>query len=367
MAKRNYGIDLLRCLSMMMVATLHVLGHGGVTKAVEVGTVNYWIAWFLEMAAFSAVNCYALISGYVGVNSSGRYRNVIPLWLQVMFYSVGIAVLFELVAPESITRTDLLRSMLPVLSARYWYFTMYVVVLCFAPLLNRGINALDKMTAKWLVAALCVVFSGSQLLLNLDFLQVVDGSDPFILNDGYSALWMIVLYVIGGCIARFDLFSTVSSGWLVIVNVGCVVFSWLFKCVEETYNVLGDSISSYIFASYRSPMVLLAAITLLLLFARRPVLPKWLHKITAFLAPVSFGVYLIHEQVQVRAAAITDRFAVLVEQPPVLFALSIIGSVLVIYLVCSLIDYGRLWLFRFLRIKPLVDALCDKMDKKKEG
>ncbi len=365
MAKRNYGIDLLRCLSMMMVVTLHVLGHGGVTKAVEIGTPHYWIAWLLEMAAFSAVNCYALISGYVGVNSSGRYRNAIPLWLQVMFYSVGIAVLFRLFAPNLIDMTSFLRAVFPVLSARYWYFTMYVVVLCFAPLFNRGINALDERSAKWLVAALCVLFSGSQLLLNLDFLQVVDGSDPFILKDGYSALWLIVLYVIGGCIARFDLFSTVSSGWLIAINGGCVIFSWLFKCVEDTYNILGDSISSYVFASYLSPTVLVAAITLLLLFARRPVLPKWLHKITVFLAPVSFSVYLIHEQRQVRDNFIVDRFAALVEQPPVLFALYIIGSVLAIYLVCSLIDYGRLWLFRLLRIKPLVDKVCDKMEKKK--
>lgn len=363
MAKRNYGIDLLRCLSMMMVVTLHVLGHGGVTKAVEIGTPHYWIAWLLEMAAFSAVNCYALISGYVGVNSSGRYRNAILLWLQVMFYSGGIAVLFRFFAPDLIDTTNFFRAVFPVLSARYWYFTMYVVVLCFAPLLNRGINALDERSAKWLVAALCVLFSGTYLAQKLG----IPGADPFMLHDGYSALWLIVLYVIGGCIARFDLFASVSSGWLIVINVGCVIFSWLFKCVVEMYNVLGDAVPSYALTSYLSPTVLVAAITLLLLFARRPVLPKWLHKITVFLAPVSFSVYLIHEQRQVRDNFIVDRFAALVEQPPVLFTLCIIGSVLAIYLVCSLIDHGRLWLFRFLRIKPLVDALCDKMDKKKEG
>lgn len=356
MAKRNYGIDLLRCLSMMMVVMLHVLGHGGVTKAVDIGTPHYWIAWLLEMTAFSAINCYALISGYVGVNSSGRYRNIIPLWLQVVFYSVGISVLFHFVAPEMVDMTSVVRAMFPVLSARYWYFTMYVAVLCFAPLLNRGINALDQTTAKWLVAALCVVFSGSCLLQNFG----VPGSDPFILNDGYSAMWLIVLYVIGGCIARFDLFSGIASGWLIVINGGCVVLSWLFKCVEETYNVLGDSISANAFVSYRSPTVLIAAMTLLLLFARRPVLPKWLHKLTIFFAPVSFGVYLIHEQLQVRAVAITDRFTAAVELPPALFALHLIGSVVAIYLVCSLIDYVRLLLFRLLRVKSLAQASRDK-------
>lgn len=363
MTKRNYGIDLLRCLSMMMVVTLHVLGHGGVMKAVEVGTANYWLAWLFEMAAFSAVNCYALISGYVGVNASGRYRNMIPLWLQVFFYSAGIALLFRFIAPDMIDTTNLLRAVFPVLSARYWYFTMYVAVLCFAPLLNRGINALDKKTAQWLVATLCVVSSGSFLISKLTIL----GSDPFIFNDGYSALWLGVLYVIGGCIARFDLFRRISSWWLVVINVGCVAISWLYKCIEETYNLLGNKVSENISVSYLSPTVLFAAITLLVLFARHPVLPKWLHKLVAFLTPVSFSVYLIHEQRQVRENFIADRFASLVDLPPALFVLYILGTVLAIYLVCSLVDYVRLWLFRLLRIKPLVDKLCDKMVQKKEA
>ena len=84
--ERNYGIDLLRMVSMILVAVLHVLGQGGVISEAGKHTPfnAYKVAWFLEIAAFCAVNCYAAISGYVGIKSKFKYSNIIYLWLQVI-------------------------------------------------------------------------------------------------------------------------------------------------------------------------------------------------------------------------------------------------------------------------------------------
>ncbi|MBR6668219.1 MAG: acyltransferase family protein [Clostridia bacterium] len=67
MKKRNEGIDLLRCLAMLMVVVLHVLNHGGILESSARGMPVYNAAWLLRAAGTCAVNCYALISGYVGV------------------------------------------------------------------------------------------------------------------------------------------------------------------------------------------------------------------------------------------------------------------------------------------------------------
>ena len=68
--KRNYGIDLLRMLSMFMIVNLHVLGQGGAMVRIVGDEAGYYAAWFLETCAYCAVDCYGLISGYVGVNGS---------------------------------------------------------------------------------------------------------------------------------------------------------------------------------------------------------------------------------------------------------------------------------------------------------
>ena len=92
--EKNYGIEWLRILSMYMVAVLHTLGQGGILGSFKQGDLSFSIAWFLETAAFGAVDCFALISGYVGYHSHFRYKKGMRLWFQTFFYTLGITILF---------------------------------------------------------------------------------------------------------------------------------------------------------------------------------------------------------------------------------------------------------------------------------
>lgn len=47
MKTRNYGIDFLRMISMIMIVMLHTLGHGGILRSVSFLSVHYQIAWLL--------------------------------------------------------------------------------------------------------------------------------------------------------------------------------------------------------------------------------------------------------------------------------------------------------------------------------
>ena len=55
MKTRNYGIDFLRMISMIMIVMLHSLGHGGILRSVSFLSVHYQIAWLLEVIAFGVV------------------------------------------------------------------------------------------------------------------------------------------------------------------------------------------------------------------------------------------------------------------------------------------------------------------------
>ncbi|MBQ3005393.1 MAG: acyltransferase, partial [Clostridia bacterium] len=92
--ERNYGIDLLRIVSMLMVVTLHTLNFGGILHNVEPFSFKYYFNWFLYLGAYCAVNCYGLIAGYVGYGSKSKYSNLINLYLQTLFYSLFSAILY---------------------------------------------------------------------------------------------------------------------------------------------------------------------------------------------------------------------------------------------------------------------------------
>lgn len=95
-SQRNVGIDGLRIIAMFMVVILHTLGQGGVLSASTTLSTQYETAWFLEIVAYCAVNCYAIISGYVGVTAKYRCSNMAVLWLRVVFYTVLITLAFRI-------------------------------------------------------------------------------------------------------------------------------------------------------------------------------------------------------------------------------------------------------------------------------
>ena len=77
---RNYGIDLIRIISMYMIVILHVLGQGGILWNLEKLSFRYNISWLLEIFCYCSVTCYALITGYVMNNGKFKYKKIINLW-----------------------------------------------------------------------------------------------------------------------------------------------------------------------------------------------------------------------------------------------------------------------------------------------
>ena len=137
MKEKNDGIEWLRILSMMMIVTLHVLGQGGIlSAAARTSAGHYRIGWLYETAAFGAVDCFALISGYVGVNSSFRPSRLLKLWLQTVFYTLGLTALCACLRPDWLTKGIWLKAALPFTMGAYWYVTAYAGLLLLAPLLR---------------------------------------------------------------------------------------------------------------------------------------------------------------------------------------------------------------------------------------
>lgn len=78
---------------MFMVVILYVVGHGGILDKTLGLTVKGEIAWFFQIACFCAVNCYALISGFVAIQSKRKWHTFVSLWFQVVFYCLLINIL----------------------------------------------------------------------------------------------------------------------------------------------------------------------------------------------------------------------------------------------------------------------------------
>ena len=349
MEKRNYGIDLLRIGSMLMVLILHVLGAGGVLGAADKLSLNYEGAWLLETAAYCAVNCYGLISGYVGWKSKPKYANIVLLWLQVLLYSVGITVLFALILPGSAGGTEILKSFFPVLNNYGWYFTCYFALFFFMPALNHVIGTMAEKDLKILCGSLFALLS---------VLPTAAMQDIFQLKDGYSVLWLAALYLWGGCIGRFGWFQKIKKRYLALIYGGCVVVSWGAKYALELWNNPWISQFTYpeVLIRYKSPTILISAAALLILFAKIN-LPKTGKTIVKFLSPAAFGVYIVHMHPQIWNRIIVGKYASLATENLLLLTGKVLLTAVILYVILSLIDLIRHHLFRWLKIKEKLVSL----------
>ena len=145
MKDRNYGIDLLRIVTMFMIVNLHVFWYGGILRSENLYflSAKYNIVWILEIICYVAVNCYALISGFVGIESRYKYSNIVLLWLRVVFYSISLYLIGCIFGIVDFNFNTLITFCFPVVNSKYWYFTAYFCLFFFMPILNSALENME--------------------------------------------------------------------------------------------------------------------------------------------------------------------------------------------------------------------------------
>lgn len=334
--EREYGIDALRIISMFMVVVLHMLGNGGILDTAECLSANYSVAWLLELFAFCAVNCYGLISGYVGLRAKYRYSNIMTLWLQVAFYTIGITFVFYFFRPEWVTFDRIKAAFLPVFSYQYWYFSAYFALFFIIPVLNIVVEKLPKKNLRAVIISVLLLFS---------VLQVGFGCDVFTVGNGYSTIWLAVLYVLGAYFKKYEILKKFKPIQCLLIYLLCVLITWGSKLYME-YAGIG---LSDILVNYLSPTMVLAGVSLFAFFIHiRPGLIG--SKIISKLSPLAFGVYLIHVHPFVWNV-MTYKLTGLLNGSAMRLVTGVLLISLAVFLICIMIDFIRTVLFNVIKIK----------------
>ena len=345
---RNYGIDALRILSMMMVVTLHILTNGGVLNSTKVFSSQYEMAWLLQIACFGAVNCYAIISGYVGVYAKYRYRNLVELWLRVLFYTISITVIFSIFFPGKVTWLDWIKAIFPGMLVQYWYFSSYIALFLFMPFLNNILNKMKKQQIESFLLLILIFSSG---------MQTVFYSNAFGMQGGYSALWLMILYLLGGYIRKYSVLKIRKKIYLLLGYIMIMILTWSSKLVIEklTFLLFGKVRAGNYLISYISPTILLGSIFLVSFFQNIQI-KGVIRKMVGLISPMTFSVYLIHNHPLVEEY-MNKRFSVYASYSWWIEIFLVILTVIAINLLCYIIDGFREFLFRRFSLRQQLDKM----------
>ena len=359
--QRDYGIDLLRIVSMLMVPIVHVIGQGGILTSAVPFSLQYESAWLLMSFSLVAVNCFVLITGYVYYGKETKYYRLFALWAEVLFYSIIIIIGLKFMFPNQIGLEQYWKSIIPTFFtkghfSRYWFFSAYVGMFLLSPFVNLGLKHFDKKQDLAVFLMLFIIFSLLPTVLNQ--------TQAFNLNDGYGVLWFVVLYYTGGLIHKYDIFNLFKTHKWALIYIVCMLLSWTIRYVLESLHVIETGFVISSFNGYLSPLYFIGGIALLCVFKNVNITKSSLISLIKFFTPVCFGVYLIHDNMSFAYFFLDKKFAFLAQMNPVLMVIDIILIGLGIFIVCSLVDWIRELLFRKLKVKSRLANLEENIYSK---
>ena len=218
----------------------------------------------------------------------------------------------------------------------------------FLPFINYGINLLKQSTFRFLIVFYILFFSIYYIIGALFTKQ----SYSFLI-DGFSSSWLTILYIIGSYFGKYILESSNKTKILHIFYyfINYIGFSLLSS---ELFFITNKRV----LICYLSPTILFQAFCLVMVFHSININNKYIIKILKFIAPLTFSVTLIHYNLitlNVKIASYLFSFIRGFKNGFLFFKIYIIS--LIIFIFCIALDYFRLLLFKFLKIKELCEFI----------
>lgn len=349
MKKRITGIDLIRIVAMFMIMNYHVLLYGSWMTRKASGS-NLVTGRLLVDLTVISVNLFALVSGYVGLETHHRLGRIVDLWLQVVFFSWLVLAYFyfeknKVLSPELITH-----NLFPTFFKGYWYWNGYVLLFILMPILNKGLKSISHRS--YLLVMIALFTATSILDINPNY-------DLFNIGLGYSGIWLIVLYVYGAYFKRFGIPKFLQNKLILIVS-GVVVWLAMYGVAQLFYkykvwiNPNNFDITQF---QYPFPLNVILAVIVFCLFIQIRIKSSRINAVITFFGKHSFSAYLLQTNPLIFSFLITNNYNFLRH----LTTLNMLKTLLLIsaawYFGAIIIDIIREQLFKLLMINRLTRKL----------
>lgn len=344
-SKRQANFELLRIVAMLMIVTLHYLVKGNVAVPyAESHSVVNLAAWLLEAFCIVAVNCYVLLSGYFLVESAWKPGRIVSLLAQILFYSIAIPIAMlcvGMLSPADLSIYDWIGFILPIETEHYWFATAYVLMYLFAPVLAAGIKSMEQKTLQKIIIVLLLFFSVGKTVFPVPL--VTD-------HYGYDFGWFLCLFLVAAYLRLYGCTWLVKRKNSVLLYIGmclCVFIIWLIA------SVLSDKIDAFTYYAdmpytYNHVFALLGAVGLFVAFKNWHIKEGKVTEVIRHLAPYTFGVYLLHEHILVRYEW-SKWLQIEQVRESWLFIPHMIVCVLIVYVMGTIVDFVRAYLFAWFK------------------
>lgn len=324
---RESNIELLRIFCMLLIIAHHCVVHGGILNTNFL--VNKIVAsLFLPVGKICFITFIA-ISMWFFIDSDFSPTRFLKTWCQVFFYSVSFTII-SFVIEGRFSLNDFLSSLFPIAGNSHGFASSYLLFYLCLPFIVLATKNLRKKQARY-------------LLLILFYAQVLSQIIGFIFQyyqPIYSELTLFIFsYVLMLNLKKWPPSFIQNKKILLLTLVGIYIL-----LLESNYvslfgknNKIVDFIIS-VSGSESSLLIIIAGFTLF--FIAKDIRVKKSGVINK-VASYTFGILLIHDHNYFRNILWQYFCETPLWYSSKIFIIILIICVIVIFLICSLIDYLR--------------------------
>lgn len=326
-AKRDSNLELLRVICMILLVAHHFSVHGGLLNldfslAKHVGLI------FLPVGKICFL-AYIAISMYFLVDGKGKFIRFVKCWLEVAFYSVALTILTWAMG-GCVSLKDLISSAFVMISNSHGFAASYLLFLLIYPFILKATKNCTKKQARYLLFIVFWIQIMSQILKTwTGYTQPV-----------FSELTLFVFcYILSLNLKRYTI-SMLHNKWFSLSLV-IVIYLYVYILNMIVYSGNTNEMTSFLMGitgDESSIFFIIGGYALFYLF-------KNIHiphcNIINNIAAGTFGILLIHDHNFLRHIFWNEIVKTQIHFYSRFFIGYFLITVIVIFGVCSVIDFIR--------------------------
>lgn len=321
--EREFSIDLLKIISMIMVLGLHTNRYGGFLDVNNPCWYKFLI-YFYEHLQIVAVDVFVIISAwFLSTKTEISFKKIFSMLVAIVFWTViSLIVAYSLGIPVGIM--DLAKS-IPFFGRAYDFMSGYLVMYMFAPYLNKMIKACTKQQLICLGFGVFIIFSLCSPITSSHYLKI---------GGGYSCFWFICLYLITVAL-KVCTYKVRKLPLLVTYLLLALIASF---AEYKGLPIIGD-------LSYNNFLVTICAFSIFLFFKEIRLSNKILINFVTYFSPLTLGVFLIHDHNLMEYYYTTLSIASYIEDYPYIYIIAFPVFIFIAFVLFALLEKNRIVLF----------------------
>lgn len=330
---RDSNIELFRIITMLLIVSHHFVVNSGLTLAegpLYASPLSWRSLFLLVFGAWgkTGINCFVLITGYFMCKSHITWRKFAKLFFELMFYRIVISSIFWLSGYEQFTLIELIKVLIPVRNIGVGFASAFLVFYLLIPFLNVAFQNMKERQHLMLIAWCSFTYV---------FLGTLPG---FSVTMNYVS-WFSVLYIIASYIRLYPKKIYQNTCFWGCMTIVCMLISIISVIASAWLGTkIGCNMAYYFVTDSNTFLAVVTGICSFMFFKN---LKIGYNRFINIVAASTFGVLCIHANSDtMRRWLWRDIVDVVGHYSYSFMPIYAIGSVLVIFVVCAVIDLFRI-------------------------